>query len=102
MPLCEKSMCFGKNSSGTGDCSKENSSRKTYKDGGNGKSICGQASPILDADHCMHLGYPQQPSLVWDSKTCCEPPSGGNQGEEQVEASMDIEGDRGRAIPYML
>ena len=101
-PLRKISVCFGKNSSGTGDCSEENSSRKTYRDGGNGKFICGQASPILDADHCMHLGYPQQPSLVWDSKTCREPPSRGNQGEERVEASMDTEGDRGGAIPDML
>ena len=61
----QKNMCaLEKNSSGTGDCSDVNSPKKTYRDGGNVKSICGQASPILDADHCMHPRYPQQPSSI--------------------------------------
>ena len=101
-PLQKKLCALEKNSSGTDDCSDENSPRKTYRDGGNEKSICGQASPILNVDHCMHPRYPQQPSSVWDFETCREPPSRGNQGEEQAEASMDIVGDKGGAIPDVL
>ena len=101
-PLRKISVCSRKNSSGTSDCSEEISPGKTHRDGGNGKSICNQAPPILNADNCMHTGYPQQPSSNGDSETCCEPHSRCIEGDDRAKASMDIKGDRGGSIPEMF
>lgn len=46
----------------------------------------------------MHTEHTQQPGIVWDSEARSEPVSRDYLGEELVEASMDIEGDRGGAI----
>ena len=81
-PLRKISECFGKDSSRTSDLTKESSTKTANRDGGNGKLIPDQTSPILNADHCMYSGHPQQPSLVWDSETFYEPLPKCTKGEE--------------------
>ena len=103
MHLYKKSLkCFGKYPSGTSDRTKESSAGTANRDGGTEKLIPNQTSPILDADHCMYSGHPQQPSSIWHSKTFCEPLPKCTQGEEKTEARMEIEGDMGGAIPGVL
>ena len=98
-PLLKISVCSRKYPSRTSDCSEKSTPGKTHRDGGNGESICNQAPPILNVNNCLHIGYPQQPSSNGDSETCCEPHSKCIEGEDRAEASTDIEGNRGGAIP---
>ena len=81
-PLRKISECFGKDSSRTSDCTKENTPRLANRDGGNGELIHAQTPLILDVDHCMYTKYSEQPSSTWDSEACREPFSKCNQGEE--------------------
>jgi len=50
----------------------------------------------------MHTEHTQQLGIVWDFEARSEPVSRDYSGEELAEASMDIEGDRGEAISYVV
>ena len=101
-PLRKISECFGKDSSRTSDYTKENTPRSANRDGCNGKLISAQTPPVLEAVCSMYTKHSKQPSSIQDSKACHEPLSKCDQGEERAKASMEIEGDRGGAIPDML
>ena len=101
-PLQKISKCFGKDSSRTSDYTKENTPRSANRDGCNGKLISAQTPPVLEAVCSMYTKHSKQPSSIQDSKACHEPLSKCDQGEERAKASMEIEGDRGGAIPDML
>ena len=101
-PLRKITESFGKDSPRTSDITEENTSKEANRNDDFGKPFNAQTPPVLDADHSMYIEYLEQPSTIRDSEACREPISKGDQGEERIETSMDVEGDRGGAVTNVL